>query len=116
MKEHFEFLRELRANNYREWFKKNKARYDVLHKEFVDVVERLIERIAAFDAEIAGLDAARCVYRIYRDIRFSPDKTPYKTHFGAYITGFGGRTSAYGGYYLHIEPDAPFVSGGVWCP
>jgi uncharacterized protein (TIGR02453 family) len=116
MKEYFEFLKELRENNNREWFKKNKVRYEVLHKEYINVVQQLIGKIAAFDAEIAGLDAKSCIYRIYRDIRFSQDKTPYKTHFGAYMTGFGGRTSPYGGYYLHIEPDNSFVSGGVWCP
>ncbi|MDR1381407.1 MAG: DUF2461 domain-containing protein [Tannerella sp.] len=116
MRELFEFLRELRENNNREWFHENKPRYDVLHKNHVAAVQQLIERIAAFDPEIAGLDAKNCIYRIYRDIRFSPDKTPYKTHFGAYMTGFGGRTSPYGGYYLHLEPDSSFVSGGVWCP
>jgi len=116
MKELFEFLRELRENNNREWFKANKSRYDVLLKAHVGIVQQLIDRTAAFDPEIAALDAKSCIYRIYRDIRFSNDKTPYKTHFGAYMTGFGGRTSSYGGYYLHIEPDNSFVSGGVWQP
>lgn len=116
MKELFAFLKELRANNNREWFKANKGRYDALYLEFVAVVEQLINRIATFDPEIAGLDAKSCVYRIYRDVRFSADKTPYKNHFGAYMTGFGGRTSPYGGYYLHIEPDNSLTSGGVWCP
>ena len=116
MKELFEFLRELKENNDREWFKANKGRYDRLHKTHVGIVQELINRIALFDSEIAGLDAKSCIYRIYRDIRFSNDKTPYKTHFGAYMTGCGGRTSPYGGYYLHIEPDNSFLSGGVWCP
>ena len=116
MKELYEFLRELRENNDREWFKANKKRYDALHKAHVVLVQELINRISAFDSEIAGLEAKNCIYRIYRDIRFSNDKTPYKTHFGAYMTGIGGRTSPYGGYYLHIEPDNSFLSGGVWCP
>jgi uncharacterized protein (TIGR02453 family) len=116
MKEIFEFLRELRENNDREWFKANKKRYDVLHKEHVGIVQELINRIGTFDPEIAGLDAKSCIYRIYRDIRFSNDKTPYKTHFGSYMTGYGGRTSPYGGYYLHLESDKSFLSGGVWCP
>jgi uncharacterized protein (TIGR02453 family) len=116
MRELFKFLKELRENNNREWFHENKSRYEVLHKKHIETVQQLIERIAAFDPEIAGLDAKNCIYRIYRDIRFSNDKTPYKTHFGAYMTGFGGRTSPYSGYYLHIEPDNSFVSGGVWCP
>ena len=116
MKALFEFLRELRENNDRGWFKANKSRYDALNKAHVLIVQELINRISAFDPEIAGIEAKSCIYRIYRDIRFSNDKTPYKTHFGAYMTGFGGRTSPYGGYYLHIEPDNSFLSGGVWCP
>jgi uncharacterized protein (TIGR02453 family) len=112
----FTFLKELGANNNRDWFQENKKRYEVLHKQFAGQVQQLIDRIATFDPEIAGLDAKSCIYRIYRDLRFSPDKTPYKTHFGAYMTGYGGRTSPYGGYYLHLEPDTPLLSGGVWCP
>ena len=112
----FDFLRELRANNNREWFQDNKKRYDALRADFISDVGQLINRIATFDPEIAGLDARSCVYRIYRDLRFSPDKTPYKTYFSAYMTGFGGRSSAYGGYYIHLEPDAPQLAGGVWCP
>ncbi|MDR0843910.1 MAG: DUF2461 domain-containing protein [Tannerella sp.] len=112
----FKFLEELKVNNNREWFQKNKKRYDVLHKQFVEAVQQLIERIAVFDPEIAGLDAKSCVYRIYRDLRFSQDKTPYKTHFGAYMTGYGGRTSPYAGYYVHLEPGNALLSGGVWCP
>jgi uncharacterized protein (TIGR02453 family) len=116
MNELFDFLSELRQNNNREWFQRNKKRYDVLHRQFIDHVQQLIDRLAAFDGEIAGLEAKSCVYRIYRDIRFSSDKTPYKTHFGAYMTGYGGRTSPYAGYYIHLEPQTPMLSGGVWCP
>jgi len=112
----FTFLNELKENNNREWFQDNKKRYDILRNEFIEVVQQLIERISQFDPEIAGLDAKSCVYRIYRDIRFSLDKTPYKTHFGAYMTGYGGRTSPYSGYYLHLEPGNSLLSGGVWCP
>jgi len=116
MKELFKFLTELRENNNREWFKANKNRYDSLHNEHIAIVQQLINRIAVFDPEIAPLEAKDCIYRIYRDIRFSNDKTPYKTHFGAYMTGLGGRTSPYSGYYLHLEPGNSLVSGGVWCP
>ena len=112
----FDYLRELRVNNNREWFQANKKRYDALRADFIRDVSRLIDRIAAFDPEIASLDARSCIYRIYRDLRFSPDKTPYKTYFSAYMAGFGGRTSSYGGYYIHLEPDASQLAGGVWCP
>jgi uncharacterized protein (TIGR02453 family) len=116
MNEFFIFLKELKENNNREWFHENKQRYDALHKEFVNIVQQMIERISVFDKEIIGLEAKNCIFRIYRDIRFSSDKTPYKTHFGAYMAGLGGRTSPYGGYYLHIEPDNSLLSGGTWCP
>ena len=112
----FEFLRALRANNNKKWFQENKPHYDRLRAYFVDVIQQLIHKIAVFDSEIAGLDARKCIYRIYRDIRFSADKTPYKTHFGAYLAGYGGRTGSYAGYYVHLEPDNAFLSGGVWQP
>ena len=80
-----------------------------------DRVQDLIGRISLFDPEVAGLEAKDCLFRIYRDIRFSPDKTPYKCHFAAYISQ-GGRASERGGYYIHLEPGGCLLSGGVWCP
>lgn len=82
-----EFLTELRSHNNREWFQDNKNRYDALRKGFIDEVQDLIGRISLFDPEVAGLEAKDCLFRIYRDIRFSPDKTPYKCHFAAYTSG-----------------------------
>lgn len=111
-----QFLQELQQNNNREWFQENKERYDVLRKGFIDEVQQLINRIALFDPEIAGLEAKACLFRIYRDIRFSPDKTPYKAYFSAYIASHGGRGSDRGGYYIHLEPGHCMLSGGVWCP
>jgi uncharacterized protein (TIGR02453 family) len=116
MKKFFEFLSELKENNNREWFHANKERYDELRKEYIAIIQQLVDGISAFDKEIAGLDAKSCVFRIYRDIRFSGDKSPYKTHFGAFMTGKGGRASAYAGYYFHIEPDNSIICGGSWCP
>jgi uncharacterized protein (TIGR02453 family) len=117
MVEHIlEFLRELEQNNNREWFRENKERYDSLRKGHIDIVQQLIHRIALFDPEVAGLEAKECMFRIYRDIRFSPNKLPYKTHFGAYIAAQGGRNSERSGYYLHIEPGNCFLSGGLWMP
>ena len=111
-----QFLTELRQNNNREWFQANKSRYDFLRKVFIDEVQQLIDRIALFDPEIAGLEAKDCLFRIYRDIRFSPDKTPYKIHFAAYMASCGGRGSERAGYYIHLEPGGCLLSGGVWCP
>ncbi|MEG2066827.1 MAG: DUF2461 domain-containing protein [Tannerellaceae bacterium] len=110
-----EFLIELRENNHRPWFQENKARYDALRTAFIGEVQQLIDGIAQFDSEVTGLEAKDCLFRIYRDIRFSPDKTPYKTHFSAYIAQ-GGRSSERGGYYVHLEPGNCMLSGGVWCP
>lgn len=110
-----QFLRELRQNNNRPWFQENKERYDALRAVFLDNVQELIRRISLFDPEVAGLEAKDCLFRIYRDTRFSPDKTPYKTYMSAFIAQ-GGRKSPRGGYYLHLEPDNSLLSGGVWCP
>lgn len=110
-----QFLRELRANNNRPWFQEQKERYDALRRSFLDDVQEIIYRITQFDPEVAGLEAKDCMFRIYRDTRFSPDKTPYKTYMSAFIAR-GGRKSERGGYYIHLEPDNCLLSGGVWCP
>lgn len=110
-----EFLRELQQNNNRVWFQENKGRYDLLRTAFIDEVQQLINRVALFDPEVSGVEAKDCLFRIYRDIRFSPNKIPYKTHFAAYIAQ-GGRGSERGGYYIHLEPGNCLLSGGIWCP
>jgi len=110
------FLKELERNNNRPWFQKNKERYDVLRKAYIDIVQELINRIALFDPEIAGLEPKDCLFRIYRDIRFSPNKLPYKNHFGAYMAAQGGRNSERSGYYFHLEPGNCLFSGGLWRP
>ena len=95
------FLRELQANNNREWFLNNKERYAALQAQFNRFVDDLIHEISRFDSSVTGLTAKDCTYRIYRDVRFSADKSPYKTHMGAFICP-GGKKSGYSGYYLHI--------------
>lgn len=109
------FLEELRENNNRIWFGENKERYDQLRNSFLEEVQLLISRIVSFDKEIVGLDAKDCIFRIYRDIRFSPNKQPYKNHFAAYLA-LGGKNSERAGYYLHLEPGNCMLSGGIWCP
>lgn len=112
----FLFFRELKENNDRNWFKANKARYDVVNKQFEAAVQQVITGISAFDPEVAGLNAKDCLFRIYRDVRFSPNKEPYKTHMGAYIAKGSGRKSPYSGYYIHLEPDNCLLSGGMYMP
>ena len=79
------FLSELQKNNNRVWFQENKERYDGLRQLFIQDVQKLIDRISLFDPEVSGMEAKDCLFRIYRDIRFSPNKLPYKSHFAAYI-------------------------------
>lgn len=112
----FAFLRELKSNNNREWFAAHKESYLQLKSGFEALTDELIARISLWDEEVKGLKAKDCVYRIYRDVRFSPDKSPYKTHFGAYICGFRGRNSGRCGYYLHLEPGSSLLAGGCHCP
>lgn len=109
-----QFLKDLNKNNNREWFSENKDRYLAAQANVAEFVELLIEETGKFDAEIQKLDAKNAMFRIYRDTRFSLDKTPYKTNFGASLgMGKGNRIS---GYYLHIEPQKSFLAGGVYHP
>ena len=110
------FLKELNENNNREWFAQNKSRYEKVKSKFEEISRLLISEISIFDNDIKNVDVKDCVFRIYRDIRFSTDKTPYKTHFGVYIASAGGRKSQRGGYYLHLDPAGSFIAVGVWCP
>ena len=110
------FLKELNENNDREWFAQNKSRYEKVKSKFEEISRLLISEISIFDNDIKNVDVKDCVFRIYRDIRFSTDKTPYKTHFGVYIASAGGRKSQRGGYYLHLDPAGSFIAVGVWCP
>ena len=103
MKELLSFLSELHDNNNREWFEANKPRYREALATHQANVARLIELIASFDPAVEGISVADSTYRIYRDTRFSKDKTPYKDFFSAFIVR-GGKRSGYGGYYLHISP------------
>ena len=109
-----QFLRNLEKNNNREWFNENKTLYHEAQQDVISFVEKLIEEMADFDEEMGKLEAKKSVFRIYRDTRFSKDKTPYKTNFGA---GLGmGKGNKISGYYLHIEPGKSFLAGGVYKP
>jgi len=111
-----EFINDLIQNNNREWFAENKDRYEATRRFFEKISDALILEIVKFDTEIAHVEAKDCIFRIYRDTRFSHDKTPYKNHYGVFIASAGGRKSVRGGYYLHLEPGKSFVASGVWCP
>lgn len=111
----FDFLNKLKKNNNKEWFDKNRSTYEIAKKDFQAFVDELILSISKFDPAVKHLEAKKCVFRINRDIRFSKDKTPYKTNFGASISP-GGKGSFTAGYYVHLEPNAIFLAGGMWQP
>ena len=109
------FLKDLKKNNNKPWFEKNKSAYLDAKEDMDHFVEQVIEGFGKTDPEIASLRPKDCTYRIYRDVRFSPDKTPYKTHMGAYLNK-GGKKVPTAGYYLHIEPGKSMAGGGLWMP
>jgi uncharacterized protein (TIGR02453 family) len=112
----FEFLKELVENNNREWFQANKERYEAARENVVEFTAAFIKLLHKIDPSIDdALDAKKCVMRIYRDIRFSKNKTPYKNNFGVSIPTNGlklGRAE----YYLQISPANSFIAGGYWMP
>ena len=113
--ETIEFLKKLAKNNNREWFQANKKAFEAAQDNMTAFAGYLIGEIGKFDVAVADLDPKSCVFRIYRDVRFSKDKSPYKTNLGAYISP-GGRKSMQPGYYFHVEPGCSFIAGGKHIP
>lgn len=114
MKTIIQFLARLSRHNEREWFQAHKAEYQEAQAKFNNFTDQLIKGLAQFDPTVGNLTAKDCTYRIYRDTRFSEDKTPYKTHFGGYINA-KGKKSNHCGYYIHVEPDNCMLAGGSYC-
>lgn len=110
-----EFLEELSKNNNREWFAENKQKYEAAKNAFLKIITSVHAAISVFDAEIRGIKPQDCMFRIYRDVRFSKDKSPYKTNFGAYFNK-NGKKIHNAGYYFHMEPGNCFLSGGIYMP
>lgn len=115
MKDVLRFLSELRENNNKEWFDANRKRYDESRKKVLFLTELINQEIVKFDPEVGIQNPKDCVFRIFRDVRFSNDKTPYKINMGSFISK-GGRKSVGAGYYVHIEPGGSFFGGGVYQP
>ena len=109
------FLKDLKKNNNKPWFEKNKQVYLDAKEDIELFVEQVIEGFGKIDAEINPLHPKDCTYRIYRDVRFSSDKTPYKINMGAYLNK-GGKKSPTAGYYMHVEPGRSMAGGGLWMP
>jgi uncharacterized protein (TIGR02453 family) len=113
-----EFLSDLKKHNDREWFRKNRNRYLEAKSNYESFIQAVIEKITLFDPILKGLEASSCTYRINRDIRFSNDKTLYKSHLGAFIVR-GGKQNGdrYAGYYVHVEPgNNSMIAGGAYMP
>jgi len=114
--ESLDFLKDLAANNNREWFLDNKDRYDKARENVIEFTGQLLTAMHKIDPGIdEALDPKKCVMRIYRDIRFSKNKTPYKNNFGVSLPTTGLRPGG-AEYYLQIQPDNSFIGGGYWMP
>ena len=112
----FEFLNDLSHNNNREWFMDNKKRWQSVKEDFLEFVEDLMPELYDMDKTIGIQSAEKCMYRIYRDMRFSNDKTPYKTHIAVYIATGGIKRHGRPGYYFHIENGGSMAGGGIFMP
>jgi uncharacterized protein (TIGR02453 family) len=109
------FLKDLKKNNNKPWFDAHRKQYEIAKQNFEEFIQTLIDKLALKDATVKEQVAKQCMFRINRDIRFSKDKTPYKSHFSASINR-AGKKSIFGGYYFHLEPGGSYVGGGVWMP
>ncbi|GEP94931.1 TIGR02453 family protein [Chitinophaga cymbidii] len=110
------FLKDLRQNNNKPWFDENKTQYQQAKADFETLVQQIIDGLSRMDPGLEGLTVKDCVFRIYKDVRFSKDKTPYKANMGASFSK-GGKKSPYGGFYFHLEPGGNnFAGGGIWMP
>ncbi|MGN6648192.1 MAG: DUF2461 domain-containing protein [Cytophaga sp.] len=109
------FLKKLEKNNNKEWFDKNRPAYEEAKGEVKELVAQILKGISKFDSSIASLEPKDCMFRINRDVRFSKNKSPYKTNMGFMIAP-GGKKSVKACYYVHLEPGNCFVAGGIWMP
>lgn len=115
-KQTFDFLKQLKENNNREWFQVNREAYETALANVKAFITALIKELSSFDPHInTDIQAGKCLFRIYRDTRFSKDKTPYKNWFAAGIS-VDGRKLDGPEYYLHIEPGKSFLAAGYWRP
>ncbi|NDK56567.1 DUF2461 domain-containing protein [Pontibacter fetidus] len=111
-----QFLSDLSRNNTREWFADNKPRYEAARKDYLGFLDEMLREMSHFEPVANNQTGKDLVFRIYRDVRFSNDKRPYKDHFGAYVAD-GGRKSILPGYYLHLAGNNnSFLAGGLWMP
>lgn len=111
----FSFLKELNQNNNREWFQNKKDLFNEIQIELIVIAGTLLSEIEKFDKSLKGINPKDCIFRIYKDVRFSKDKSPYKTNLGIFMKS-GGRKTIGAGYYLHIEPSKSMLGCGIYEP
>ena len=110
------FLEKLAKNNDKQWFDKHRDDYQLAKEDYELFVSEVLEGLAVAEPVFKEQVAKNCVFRIFRDVRFSKDNTPYKAHFGAFFSK-GGRKYPGAGYYFHLEPGGKsFAGGGLWVP
>lgn len=114
-KEAIQFIDDLGKNNSTEWMHANKKRYESYKKDYHLFIASLLDAMKPLDASLEPLEVKNCTFRINRDIRFSKDKSPYKTNIGVWLTTNKLRKNS-PGYYVHFEKGNSFIAGGVWCP
>ena len=114
--ETLQFLRTLKQNNQRDWYHAHKQEADKAKKNYEDFAGVLLENLKSFDKTLQNLEIKQSIFRIYRDVRFSSNKEPYKTHFGVYFAKNGGKNSDFAGYYFHLDPEESFFGGGIYMP
>ena len=109
------FLKDLKKNNNKPWFDAHQKQYDAAKMDFENFIQAVLDNHSKNDQDLKELTAKKCLFRINRDVRFSKDKSPYKTNFGASMDK-GGKKSGLAGYYFHLEPGRSFLGGGIWMP
>lgn len=114
-KEALQFLADLIANNNTEWMHENKKRYESYKKDYHNFITSILTEMKPLDKTLEPLEVKNCTFRINRDIRFSKDKSPYKTNMGVWMSQNKNRKNS-PGYYIHYEKENCFIAGGVWCP
>ena len=114
-KDTLQFLDDLKANNNRDWFLDNKKRYEAFKKDYQLLVADLLDAMKPLDPSLEMLEVKNCTFRINRDIRFSKDKTLYKSHLGIWLSS-GAKGLNRSGYYIHLENGSSFIAGGLYCP
>jgi len=110
-----QFLKDLKEHNTKDWMDEHRKAYDAARQDYESFVAELISLLAKYEPAIGDLTPKQCTFRINRDIRFSQDKSPYKTNFGAAFSRQGKKLPD-AGYYFHLEPGHSFVGGGIWMP